>query len=322
MSRLQGLVMLAWLACAGRAAAETGHNGEAIDWLVRMAQSAQVLNYGGVFTFSHDGKSETSRIIHLNDSSGERGKVEALDGPPREIIRENNQIACYLPDSHLVKLDRVEGRHFFPSLLSGSPSQLREWYNVSYAGVDRVAGRECQLIRLEPKDGMRFAYRLCADNQTGLMLRAALEDGSKGVLQQFAFSQFESDTPVDGARVRPSWSGAGWVWDRSGLNQDAEVTWTVGNPPPGFRKVLELHRPADAHGTPLTQLVYTDGIAAVSLFIETARSGSAGNSESRRGAMSFFSSRVGDQQVTAIGEVPPATVAQMVRSASLLKSKP
>ena len=310
------------LLLAGGARADTARAVEPVDWLARMVQSAHGLNYGGVFIFSHDGRAETSRVVHVNDAGGERGKIEALDGPPREIIRDNNQIACYLPDSRVVKVDRVEGRHFFPSLLSGSPQQLREFYNVSYAGVDRVAGRECQLIRLEPRDGMRFGYRLCADYQTGLMLRAALEDGTRGILQQFAFTEFDGDGTVDGSRVHPSWSTTGWYWDRSGLSQDGGANWNVTSPPAGFRKVLELHRSLEGKAAVLTQLVYTDGIAAVSLFIEPARGASYGSSESRRGALSFYSSRAGDQQVTAIGEVPPATVEQMVRSATEVKNKP
>jgi sigma-E factor negative regulatory protein RseB len=322
MKYWQGLATAAMLSLAGTAWAESGRGAEPVDWLIRMVQSAQVLNYGGTYTFSHDGKAETSRIVHINDGAGERCKVEALDGPQREIIRENNQIACYLPDSRLVKLDRVEGRHFFPSLLSGSPQQLRDFYNLSYAGVDRVAGRECQLIRLEPRDGMRFGYRLCADNLTGLMLRASLEDGTRGVLQQFAFTEIEGESAIDTSRVRPSWTASGWLWDRSGLNQDGEVAWSVASPPAGFRKVLELHRSVAVRGTPLTQLVYSDGIAAVSLFIETDHGGAEGVTRSRRGALSFYSSRTGDQRVTAIGEVPPATVAQMVNSATQVKTKP
>jgi sigma-E factor negative regulatory protein RseB len=288
-----------------------------------MAQSAQVMNYGGVFTFSHDGTAETSRVLHFNDGGAERGKVAALDGPPREIIRDNNVIACYMPERHLVKLDRVEGRLFFPALLTGSPSSLRNFYNLSYAGMDRVAGRDCQMVRLEPRDGMRFGYRLCADLQTGLMLRATLEDGTRGVLQQFAFTEVEGETGADRSGLQPSWSGAGWAWDRSGLAPDGDGTWSVGSPPAGFRKVMERHRALDAgKGTQLTQLVYSDGISAVSLFIEPAHSQSPGTHESRHGAMSFYTTRIGDQQVTAVGEVPPAAVAQMVKTAAPVKSAP
>ena len=299
--------------------AEGGRSADPTDWLIRLVQSSQSMTYSGVYTFSHDGKVETSRVMHLNDGEGEHGKLESLDGPPREIIRENDHIACYLPENHMVKLDRVEGRHFFPALLSGSPTQLREYYSLSFAGIDRVAGRECRLIRLDPKDGFRYGYRFCADSQTGLLLRAALEDGSKGVLQQFAFTEFMADAGVDASKLRPSWNGAGWTWDRSGLVQDSELIWGVSNPPVGFRKVMELHRGAEGRSAPFVQLMYSDGLASVSIFIEPARANASASSESRRGALSFYSSRMGDQQVTAIGEVPPATVAQLVKSTGLIK---
>mgnify|MGYP003349840199 CR=1 FL=1 len=63
-----------------------------MEMLTRMMQSAQTSTYGGVYTFSHDGKVETSRVTHINDAEGERGKLESLDGPPREIIRDNNHV--------------------------------------------------------------------------------------------------------------------------------------------------------------------------------------------------------------------------------------
>jgi len=304
---------------SAKASAEGGRVGDPTDWLIRTIQSSHIMTYSGIYTFSHDGKTETSRVMHLNDAEGEHGKLESLDGPPREIIRENDHIACYLPENHTVKLDRIEGRHFFPALISGSPSQLREFYTVTFAGLDRVAGRECRLIRLDPKDGFRYGYRFCADNQTGLLLRASMEDGARGVLQQFAFTEFAADAGLDIGKLKPSWNGSGWTWDRSGLAQDQELIWGISNPPTGFRKVMELHRGAEGRSAPFIQMMFSDGLASVSVFIEPARVNSSVTSESRRGALSFYSTRVGDQQVTAIGEVPPATVAQLVKSANMVK---
>lgn len=323
MKALLGAVLA--LALAGTAHADgVGRGVDASDWLMRMQRSAQGLSYTGVYTFSHDGRIETSRIAHVYDSGSERGKVEALDGPPREVVRENNQIACYLPENRVVRLDRVEGRHFFPSLLSGAPASLREVYNILPAGIDRVAGRECQLVQLEPRDNLRYAMRLCADAETGLMLRAAVEDGARGVMQQFAFTEFDLLPQGGGTdRVRPSWSGEGWAWDRSGLSQDGDGAWAVSNPPAGFRKILDLRRRGDGRSGLMVHQVYSDGVAAISLFIEPARSsGSTMPSESRRGALSFYSLRVGDQQVTAIGEVPPLAVAQLARSAAPVRAHP
>jgi sigma-E factor negative regulatory protein RseB len=303
--------------------AETGRAGEAYDWLNRIVQSAQSMNYIGTYTFSHDGKIETSRVTHVNDGEGERGKVEFLDGPPREILRENNQITCYYPENRLVKVDRGEGRHFFPGLISGSPAQLKEHYVMTFAGNDRVAGRECRVVRLEPKDGFRFAYRLCADLQSGLLLRAATEDEHHAVMQQFAFTEFQVEGASD-ARLKPSWPANGWLWDKTGLQVDnADNGIVVNTVPAGFRKIAEVRRAADGRNSPMVHLVYSDGLSSVSLFIEPARSGNATTVESRRGALSFYSWRSGEQQITAVGEVPPQAVAQFARAVSLsTKARP
>ncbi|MDE3012165.1 MAG: MucB/RseB C-terminal domain-containing protein [Pseudomonadota bacterium] len=316
-----GLAASLLLALASPADAEPGRNAQPLDWLVRMAQSAQMLNYAGTYIFTHDGRAETSRVVHINDGSSEHARIQALDGPPREIIRESGVLYCYLPDSHVVKVDRSEGRQYFPALFSGSPTMLREYYNVNYAGMDRVAGRECQIVQLEPRDGMRFGYRLCADIQTGLMLRATLEDGTRGVMQQFAFT--EIDGSASRTALQPSWNADGWLWDRSGMSQTADSGWSMDAMPPGFHKISELlRRSADGRSVQVKQAVYSDGISAVSLFIEPARGNAGEAAATRRGALSFYSIRSGDQQVTAIGEVPPANVTQMVKAVNLVKSKP
>lgn len=316
---LRWFVLIAIWVTSACAHAEGGRAIDPTDWLIRIVQSSQIMTYSGVYTFNHDGKSETSRIMHLNDADGEHGKLESLDGPPREIIRENDRITCYLPENHMVKLDRMEGRRFFPALISGSPTQFREFYQLSFAGIDRVAGRECRLIRLEPKDGFRYGYKFCADTQTGLLLRASMEDGAKGVLQQFSFTEFATDAGIDASKLKPSWKGEGWIWDRSGLAVDQELIWSVSNLPAGFRKVSEMHRGAEGRSPPFVHMVFSDGLSSVSLFIEPARINSTMPSESRRGALSYFSVRAGDQQVTAIGEVPPATVEQLAKSAAMVK---
>jgi sigma-E factor negative regulatory protein RseB len=81
--------------------------GEAIDWLQRAASAAQRLNYIGTILYQHGSRIETSRIIHYVDATGEYEKLVNLEGPPREVIRNNEQITCYLPDSKLVRIEAV-----------------------------------------------------------------------------------------------------------------------------------------------------------------------------------------------------------------------
>ena len=88
----------------------TARATEAIDWLHRAASAAQRLNYTGTILYQHGTRIETSRIIHYVDPTGEYEKLVNLDGPPREVIRNNEQITCYLPDSKLVRIESRASR--------------------------------------------------------------------------------------------------------------------------------------------------------------------------------------------------------------------
>src|SRR4051812_14993806 len=78
--------------------------GDAIDWLHRAASAAQRLNYTGTILYQHGTRIETSRMVHYVDPTGEYEKLVNLDGPPREVIRNNEKITCYIPDSKLVRI--------------------------------------------------------------------------------------------------------------------------------------------------------------------------------------------------------------------------
>src|SRR6187549_2530052 len=73
----------------------TARASDAIDWLHRAASAAQRLNYSGTILYQHGTRIETSRIVHYVDPTGEYEKLVNLDGPPREVVRNNEQITCY-----------------------------------------------------------------------------------------------------------------------------------------------------------------------------------------------------------------------------------
>ncbi|TLY85317.1 MAG: hypothetical protein E6K37_07745, partial [Gammaproteobacteria bacterium] len=63
---------------------------------------------------------------------------------------------------------------------------------------------------------------------------------------------------------------------------------------------------------PVDHLVFTDGLASVSVFVEPQRAAKAGESAvaetAEVGSSSAFSTVVDGHKITAVGEVPPDTV--------------
>src|SRR5919206_733958 len=103
--------MRAWVlvlcSIAGAAqAAENGTPAEGLAWLKKMAAASRQLNYKGTIVYQHRNHVETSRVAHyVNSAGGEFEKLATLDGPPREVIRSNDQVTCYLPAAKVVLIE-------------------------------------------------------------------------------------------------------------------------------------------------------------------------------------------------------------------------
>ena len=322
---MKALVWLALLSAGlggiKSAGADTPKPGDSLEWLNRVATSARQLTYSGTFVYQYGKTLETSRITHMRDAGGERSKLETLDGPLQVILRRDDDFYCLDTDSKPVRLDRSHGRQFFPSLISAPVSAFTDNYQVKLGGVERVAGYDCQVLRLVPKDNMRYERRLCADVGSGLLLKTATFNEKNEMVEMFAFTQVALGQQLDRERVRNMLvdSLGGPAADHSTPDGNvAESGWMVANPPPGFKKVMEMKRSLNGKPGSVYHLVYSDGLAAVSVFIEPSKEKSKFPiGSSQQGAVSYFLTRVADFHVTVVGEVPQASVMQIGNSVAL-----
>lgn len=308
------IALLGTLACAGVGAAETT---DSMAWLKKIAAASRQLNYAGTFVYQHGRHVETSRIAHWADASGEHEKLETLDGPPREIIRTNENVSCYLPESKTVLITKRHGRQF-PSLLPEDLAGIAENYVVRKGETDRVAGAECQVVSLEPKDNLRYGHKFCAEVGSGLLLRARTYDRNE-MVESFAFTQLLLGNAVTKDMLKSTYASKSQDWriDRSMLDS-GDVTgdsgWTVKNQPAGFRKITEMRR-AIAGRTPVSHLVYSDGLAAISVFIEPMpKAPPAAGPLAYQGSVNIYVRPQAEQMLTVVGETPARTVRQVAES--------
>lgn len=306
MSRALGALLL----CAAAGLAQAQASPEALEWLRRIHQATDKLSYTGVFVYQQGGRSETSRITRRADASGGIEKLEVLDGTPREILRTQDEIRCYLPESQIVKVDRRRDQRGFPALLPEQVNALAEYYAIDKDGVQRIAGYDCQVLVLSPRDNLRYGYQLWADLRTGMLLKARAFDGKGETVEQFTFTQLDIGS-VPRERLRPLRAARGWRVEQAGVAPAdlSQSGWTVSADLPGFRKIVEIRRMLrDAQ--PVGQVVYSDGLAAVSVFIEPL----AGRAEAARlglasmGALNVYTREVADHLVTVVGEAPADSV--------------
>lgn len=292
----------------------------AAQWLDRIRQAAQQQNYEGTYVYQRGAFVQSSRITHYSvKGDDEYEQLESLDGKPRKLLRHNDDVFTFVPERKLLVVEKRQNKDAFPALLATSGDQVLSVYSPKMLGTDRVAGVDSQVIELDPKDAYRFAYKLWADGKTGLLLRAQTLDPSNGqVLEQLSFTQIRIGVPPDQAPIVSGMRDtAGWTTVHPPLAPvDMEAQgWSFGAGVPGFHKIRELRRPMAARDPkdppiPVDQAVFSDGLAAISIFVEPVENNSRKEGAGSTGATHVLVKRSGDYWITLLGEVPQATLQQ------------
>jgi sigma-E factor negative regulatory protein RseB len=148
-------------------------------------------------------------------------------------------------------------------------------------------------------------------------------NAAQRVLEQAAFSELQLGEPVSMARLAALMDNTeGFKVRKPEILKTtaAQEGWSLKGPVAGF-KPMACHKrvsagPADPSANTL-QWVFSDGLAAVSLFIENfdpVRHGRAVSTEQlAMGATHMLARRLGDWWITAVGEVPSQTLALFVQ---------
>lgn len=293
-------------------AAELLNSKEANALLNRVAGATRNQNYSGVYLYQHSEGMETFRLLHIAEGGNESERREALDGPQREFVRNNDQITCYLPENKSFSIDRRSTNKLFPSLLPDQPSDVLNNYAVRRLESERVAGLQADVFMLEPKDRYRHPHKLWVDTQSGLLLKAAMLDQQHfEPIEQFTFTQVQVGGVVDKKLLKPLLASKPTSLEKP---VNAETLTAQGLEfkavPPGFRLVKESQRNLPGKSVPVKQYLFSDGLATVSLFVEPVVAGSRTSPPVARREVSVFTRQAGSVHITVLGEVPETTAQQ------------
>jgi sigma-E factor negative regulatory protein RseB len=308
---------------AGRAFADDAH-----EWLERMNTALMTRSYVGDFFHVQDGRVEALRIIHRVERGEVRERLVSLDGSGREFIRTGTELACYLPDKKTVLVEeRPAGDSLFANLPAFDHGAAGSYELQSHERA-RLMGRDTRVITVTPHDEFRYGYRLWIDESTAMPLKTQLCDEHGNVIEQVVFAHITLPERIPDSDFLPGISTHGFRWLRhepkpvtSGVpnpavGPDNAGNWSALRLPPGFRMTTRTSQPMPGSAGPVTHLVFSDGLASVSVFVESgaAPEGTSGEALSRVGSSSAYSTVVEGHQVTAVGEVPPETVRYIASS--------
>jgi sigma-E factor negative regulatory protein RseB len=292
---------------------------EARAWLARMSEALATREYDGLFTHSNRHQSESMRIVHRMEGPYSVERLVSLDGSGREIVRTPREVHAYLPDRRVVL---VEPRTDEGSLLKALPkpgAELDAQYLLEVRNGSRLLGRDVRVVEVRPRDAYRYGYRLWLDEKTAMPLRSEVCDQAGRPVERIQFTKLDMHSNLPARETEPSVDASGFRWVRSARpvvdRRVAAAAWRPLKVPPGFRLVGTRIQSLPGHPMPVQHLIFSDGFASVSVFIEPgSRNAPAPAEASRMGAASTFTTTVRGYMITAVGEVPPTTVRDIATS--------
>jgi sigma-E factor negative regulatory protein RseB len=304
MTRSASVALAAWLAAAP-AAADSGE-----EWLQRMSNALSNSSYVGEFISESAGRSEKLSIVHRVRDGVVSERLVSLSGNGRELVRENDEVVVYLPDQKLAIIERRSGRSDLLGSLPQFTGRMSSWYKVDYVGREAYLFGPTAVVAVRALDGYRFGYRLWIDLDTHMLVRSDLSDAAGRVVERLRFTRLEMDRNIPDSAFEPSLDRSKLRWVRQSPQlEDATPAWRAAKVPPGFRLSVSGTQALAGTSAPVEHLVYSDGLATVSVFIHAKTPDKPPVLGSgRSGVASAFSTVVNGHQVTAVGEVPPRTL--------------
>jgi sigma-E factor negative regulatory protein RseB len=294
--------------------AAAGSSEDPGEWLERMATAMSQMSYQGTFVYVQGDDVVSMRITHVAGDTGVRERLVAVSGVSREIIRDSTGVRWVLGDNHSVLQDQGFNRTFFPQLPLDQQGQARRSYELKLGGVDRVAGQKVRNLKIIPRDHYRYGYSLWLEEHSAMLLKWALVDRKSKPLAKLMFTDIRMGSEVDRSELQPSSELKKFKTVESrlpaghGLASSSRPRWRPTSLPPGFE--LTAHRYSGREEQSIFEhLVYSDGLAAVSVYVETEDDDPDRPSGLSRMGTTHAFSRVGDGvAITVIGDVPALTV--------------
>lgn len=288
--------------------AQTSVAADALGLLDRMQSAVYDLDYTGQLVYSKGDELSTYRITHQAGQEQE------------SVVRLNQGDGENSSQMESFSLSKFGNPH-----ASGGDA-----YSFDLGGAARVAEHNCQVVVVRPKDKMRYLQRYCIDPKTGMLLKYSLMDREQQVLEQLMFTQLSIDikpamassealnipsseavpmpvaAAVIDASVRMAKPSAAAQERSVSIDPKSLGDWRFENLPAGFNvvKVIPQAGNNDVH-----QIVLSDGVAAVSVFIAPATVAKNIDQLSyANGATHILSLELAGHLMTFVGEVPETTL--------------
>lgn len=295
------------------------------EWIEKMSRAMQDQTYIGTFVYIHDADVETMKIYHSKIDGVEHERLLSLNGEAREIIRDADSVVCIWPGTKSVIVNKAQPRTPFPQFDPAQLSALSKHYEFRKGRDARVADRRTKVIDIVPLDNYRYGYRLWIDTDTFLLIRSAMSDATGRLVEQVMFTDisFPDMVPLEMFNASIMGKRHEWMVDDEPLMKPIEPIVGADIPgvdemalPGGFELVSDKVTPVAGSANAVRRLMYSDGLASLSVFITNAGGAAEGELQgaTSMGAVNAFGVTHNAWHATVVGEVPQATVKMLAKT--------
>ena len=280
-------------------------------WLIleKSAKASQQLNYEGVFLSQSSSESNSTHVIHANIDNKEYCLLKMLDGAPNEVFCSGDMVYVTSQDGLLIK--KRKNQFLFPSVLPSDIKHLKKNYQLSFGEKKRVADRMAQHIELKAKDNLRFNYHIWIDEKNLLPLKLIVTNNKNQPIEQSTFTTIAFSEVIDKDIFEKNINLSKVYVSKNKFieNYVSNKFWNLKKLPSGFKEVDLISRRVNGLNLLDYQIIFSDGLAYVSLFIRPITRGT----EPKEGTVAIgptnISARYQDgYQIMSVGMVPPETV--------------
>ncbi len=287
------------------------------EWLDKMSTAVTTLDFKGTVIRRSNGEVQAMKVTRRIVDGVVQEKLVSQEGNGLEIVRNGTEVYCILPDKRSVLVEQWDDGLTLFSTLPTSEPQFGSEYDVLLVREERVAGRRAMLIAVRPHDGYRYGHKIWLDQETAFPLRTELVGGDGALLEQLKFADISLNAEISEESLKPSFDLQSFTWYPEPAQADVgtmESDWVSDDLPQGFQLVSAAQETLRGTETPVVHLMYSDGLATVSVFVAEPGEDQTLPDELLDGPSNMHSVESDGHHVIAMREVPPATVRRIAVS--------
>ncbi len=282
-------------------------------WLIidKAAKATKFLNYKGIFRSQHNKEIKSIEITHATNNGQEFLRMNVLDGSPGEVLSQGKTTYVYNTIEDNVIIQKRKKQRLFPAIFPRNVELLRDIYLLSIGKTERIAGRLSQLVVLSPIDDFRYSHYFWLDKKSFLPLKMVVIDKDENIIEQASFTQINMINNKNLDWFKPDVdSSKNYIFNDKIVDQGIVKSrfWRVKKIPPGFKEVDFRTKRMSGLNFLSHQLVFSDGLSFVSLFIKPISRGQKPRVGHVKVGTNNICARYQDgYQIMAVGSVPTST---------------